>query len=468
MNLILATLDAYDLLHTGSIALAQVEANGMRIDEKFLQQTIKDTERKIKDCEAKLIADEIWRTWRKVFSGRAMLGSREQLGHVLFQMMGYECKEYTRTGRPKVDESALEAVNHPFVKEYLRWGKLNKVRGTYLEGIRREVVDGYLHPSFNLNLVRTYRSSSDTPNFQNLPIRNPEFAEIVRRCFIARKGHRIVEIDYGGLEVRIAACYHRDPVMIRYLTDPSSDMHRDAAMDCYLLEGKQVSKQTRYAAKNQFVFPEFYGSYYKLCAVDLWDSIDRLKLRVRMPGDEKEETGPTLKQHLRSKGIKKLGTCDPEIHSVPGTFEHHIREAEERLWKRFSGYAQWKLDWWNQYQEEGGFSLKTGFRINAVHKKNDVLNYAVQGASFHCLLWSLIRLQKWLTKTQMQTVIVGQIHDSLILDVHCDEFEEVLTRVKDVMSIQLPKAWDWIIVPLEVEIEACPVGGSWFEKEKVK
>ena len=64
--------------------------------------------------------------------------------------------------------------------------------------------------------------------------------------------------------------------------------------------------------------------------------------------------------------------------------------------------------------------------------------------------------------------IIGQIHDAIILDVHPDELEHVKKVIHRVTCEDLPKAWKWIIVPLEIEIECCPVDKSWAEKEKIE
>lgn len=83
---------------------------------------------------------------------------------------------------------------------------------------------------------------------------------------------------------------------------------------------------------------------------------------------------------------------------------------------------------------------------------------------FHCLLWSLIQLQKWLNKYKMKSLIVGQIHDCLLLDVPIDEIQDVLHTAKDIMTTRLRKAWDWLIVPMGVEVDVTPEGGSWADK----
>jgi len=80
----------------------------------------------------------------------------------------------------------------------------------------------------------------------------------------------------------------------------------------------------------------------------------------------------------------------------------------------------------------------------------------------------LIRLNKQFKKYAPDCYIIGQIHDSIILDINPEKFELVIRLAKKVMEKDIRKAWDWIIVPLTVEVEASPVGGSWFEKKEVE
>jgi DNA polymerase I-like protein with 3'-5' exonuclease and polymerase domains len=142
--------------------------------------------------------------------------------------------------------------------------------------------------------------------------------------------------------------------------------------------------------------------------------------------------------------------------------------VEKNFWNvRFPVYNKWKKRWWEKYLEKGYLDMLTGFRCSSPMSRNDAINYPVQGAAFHCLLWCMIELQKWLRKNNMRTLIVGQIHDSLVLDFYRKETKRVLEKAKQIMTELLPKYWDWICVPLEVEAELSPVGGSWHEKKGV-
>ena len=821
-----ATIKAYQLLHDGMIALSQIESNGIRVDENYLKRKIEKTAVKIAYLIDNLKQDDIYTTWRKTYAQQTNIGSREQLGNVLFNKLKYKSDSLTATGRHKTDQKALETLNLPFVKDFLKIEKLKKANSTYLKGIQREIVDGFLHPFYNLHLAQTYRScvakgtlievvrdiskhpkgvliedvkagdyvycydkkcnltikkvlwsgktgcrkvirlhwsargkkghvdvtpehkirlvhgnyvkagclqnkdfrkehtskhspkiqvlamgrcddrlfqtngvkelldhrfiyekligpldkkdvihhkdgnhlnnkpnnlckmtlskhsfihhtftekgriegrkqriknhkkygdrwnkgkqcynyininkysflrilakaggyltktphdfgvmknkalsldinlkrvknrydknrkyisigrlktlhkigieetrkelginyykvkqlfkerglsverkwgnqfgpfipnnhkitkieyinkivdvydieieehhnfianeicvhnSSDSPNFQNIPIRNPEISKLVRRAFVSRDGYQLVEVDYGGAEIHGAAWYHKDPVMLEYLCNPKKDLHRDMAKQCYLLPKNELTKSTdkddakrikniRYCGKNMFVFPQFYGDYYIDCSRALWEAIGVMKLHTK--------DGRSLYKFLKTNGIKKLGICDPKQKPRKGTFEKHIQDVEHDFWNnRFKIYNQWRKEWYWSYQKRGWFNTLTGFHFEGYFKRNEVINYPVQGVAFHCLLWSLIRIQKLLKKYSMRTLIVGQIHDSIISDVYRKELQNYLEICRQVMVVDIKKHWKWIITPIDIEAEVSPLGGNWHEKEKVK
>lgn len=452
--------DGYRLLHEGTLALSRVERNGIRVDTAYLDAKYEETTASIKEKERRLKKHETYKIWKKAYGDKMNLGSRPQLGHVLFKIRKFPYPHGGKPERYKVDESTLSYIKDEFVQDYLGIEKLKKAKSTYIQGIRREVVDGLLHPMFGLNMAVTYRSNCEVPNFQNIPIRNKEVSKLVRSAFIPRKGHILLELDYSGIEVRVAACLNKDPVLIEYILDKTKDMHRDMAMECYMLTKEQVDKDSRYNAKNKFVFPQFYGDWYKSCAAQLWEAIEKMHLKTA-------DKGVPLSKHLRRKGIDRLGECDPKKDPVPGTFEYHIKEVEDHFWnERFQAYTEWKNDWYRRYRKRGYFEIPTGFRCSGLFSRKETINYPIQGAAFHCLLWSLIRLNKWLLKHKMRSMIVGQIHDSIILDVHKKEYRVVLQKAREIMTQELLKYWDWIIVPLEIEAEASDV--NWFLKEKVE
>lgn len=477
------THEGYKLFHEGAQALSQVEAAGIKVDMAYLSRAKKECSQKISQLKTDLLDDSIYARWRKRFGTDANLGSRDQLGKVLFEDFKHECKVKTPSGRPSTDDEALRGLGMPFVDKYLEMGRWQKALSTYLRGIEREITDGYLHPFFNLHTTATGRSSSDSPNFQNIPIRRPEIAQLIRSMFIPRGNDRcIMEFDFKGIEVGISACYNRDPVLIKYVSDETKDMHRDMAMQCYILNKKQMTpvegdkdsakrvKNVRYSAKNGFVFPEFYGNWYVAVARDMWRMISELKLGLA--------DGTLMLKHLKKHGITKLGDIEDHMEALEvyrnasapkGTFIRHIQDVEKDFWgNRFKVYSQWKRDWIDAYNKRGYFDTLTGFRCSAVMDRKQAVNFPVQGSAFHCLLWSLTRVQKLLRKYKMKSLIIGQIHDSMIMDVVMKEQKDVMGIVRQVTMVDLAKHWKWIIVPMRIECEAAPAGKSWYEKKEVQ
>lgn len=479
-----ASPEAVKLLHEGTLALARVESNGVRIDTDYLDRTIAEVDRKAAELQKRLESDDIFKLWKDKYKHKEKIGSRVQLADVLFNELKVPyTTERTATGQHRTDGELLSKIDLPFVKDYLKWWNLRKDRSTFLEGLRREVVDGFFHPDFNLHLASTFRSSSGgdredsrsghSLNFQNLPIRDPERGKMIRQAFIPREGQYIVEVDFSGIEVRISCAYHKDPTLIKYVEDPTTDMHRDTASDLflfpveYLVKYKDWTKKTvRDWSKNRFVFPEFYGSVYFQCAPNLWEGVC---LNIKLPDSDQ-----TIADHLAKHGIRELGSCFPNGTPKSGTFVKKVKEIEDSFWQyRFPVYNQWKKSNYNAFLRQGGLKTLTGFWVGAIGKnglmsRNDVNNTGIQGSSFHCLLWSLTRIVEYIKKHKWETKVFGQIHDSLVMDVPQNELDDVLVLCKDVMIKKLPEAWKWINVPLEIEAEVAPIGRSWYEKKAIK
>lgn len=467
-----ATPAAYQLLHQGSLALAEVERAGIRIDVGYLEATTKRVAADVEDLKKKLRSGKVYAAWRKRWGLKANLGSREQLAEVLFGTLGHPYPggdgNRTATGRWKCDEPVLKLVDEPFVADYLHFQSLQDTKTKYLDGLAQQVVGGRFHASYNLHLAATYRSSSGADkssnsmgkdyNFQNLPIRDPEKAALIRPCFIPSKGCALPEMDYGGIEVKVACCATGDPRLIEDFTTPGKDPHRDTAAELFLLpvefltEHKDWAKRSvRDWAKNQFVFPEFYGSVYFQCAPPLWERLCNPK--VKIPGAE-----ISVRKHLRKHGIKELGACVPGQEPRPGTFEHHVRKVERGFWdERFVVYRDWKQKTYEKYLANGFLRTMTGFVCQwgkgGIMVRNDTANYPIQGPAFHCLLLAIIEVIRRLRKYKMKSRVVGQIHDSKLGDVPEAELQNYLEIGYDVMTRWVPKQWSWITVPLEVEAD---------------
>jgi len=283
-----------------------------------LQDITKKFRKRIARLEERLQEQPEWKEQKKKFGHKANLGSDEQLGYVLYEIQDHEPIAWTpKAHRPQLNEAALIAINTTYTKNFLKLKKLKKLEGTYLTGIAREVADdGFLRPFINLHIPVTYRSSCDSPNFQNIPIRDSDTAQYIRRAFIPRKGRVLVEVDLKANEVRVAACYHKDPTMIEYLEN-DYDLHLDMASKCFKLKRSEVTKGARFIAKNTFVFAAFYGSYYVDIARNMWEAIKTDKLT-------RKSDDVCLYDHLLQKGIVDRGEC--KVSSInPNASGFHLR-----------------------------------------------------------------------------------------------------------------------------------------------
>jgi uracil-DNA glycosylase family 4 len=436
----------------GSIVLSELAP--IRFDYEKYEEHMKNINTEVNDLHEKIMSSKEIKKW----DGKEVINynSDKQLRELLFKKCGWDSENKTKTGLESVDKITLKEFNRKFTNNILKRRKLVKIRDTYLAQFAREaVILGeyyYIYPFFDLTIPTTYRSSSYNPNFQNVPKRDKLSQSICRSTMIPSPGNRFLELDFKGMEVSTSCCYHHDPVMIDYVENPKNDMHRDVCMELFLRTLDTYTKDERHIGKNGFVFPSFYGS----------------TCRIHTDEDKKLGTGEitrniwdmlieNTKDHLAKNGISNIYY-----------FQEHIEKIEDYFWKvRFKEYQNWKWENWRNYKKKGYIELKTGFRCNSIMGFNDVNNYPIQGAAFHILLNCLIKLHYYFKENDIKSKIVGQIHDSIIIDLVPEEMNHVIGVMKRIIE-QVRKEWDWIIVPLVIEAEITEIDGSWDQKKEIK
>lgn len=452
---------AYKLFHDGILALARAEQQGLIIDTEYVEKTTKELDNRIETAEKEFYNTKFYRHWQHHSHGKININSPTQLANFLFKVKKIEPLKYTDKGTPSTDEEHLLLLNIPELNQLIEIRKLKKIRDTYLISYTREQVKGVLHPFFHLHTVTTYRSSSSSPNFQNVPKRDKEAMDLIRKAIYPRIGHQLMEVDFSGLEVSIAACYHKDPTMLDYLIQ-KKDFHKDIAIQIFKLDSfdkhKKEDKWLRYTAKNGFVFAQFYGDYYKNNAIGMCKHIELPQTRWKGTEGVLLSNGKTISSHLISKGISSFDK-----------FVEHLKVIEDDFWNnRFKVYNRWKKTQWSKYQQTGYITSHTGFTFSTKMRKNETTNYPIQGAAFHCLLWSFIRLDEIMRQREMDSRIVGQIHDAIVIDVNPNELETVRKLVKKILTKDLQEEWKWINVPLSVEADLGGVDESWADLKEFK
>ena len=444
------TYQGHLLLHKGMLALNDVENQGMRTNVSYCEKEERILSREITSLEKATENDKTIMKWKQEKGKKFNLNSAVQLRKVLYDDLKLKPKKLTNKKLPSTDKEALAThiKKVPFL-ENMQEAKKKITARNFLRGWMREAVDDILHPQFSLVAAETFRSGCSHPNLQNIPIRDEEMQKLLRSAIRPSSGRQLLEADFKGIEVSISACYHKDPVMIAYIKDKSKDMHRDMAMEIFKLKETDIAKEIRYVAKNGFVFPEFYGSYFEQVAPAIWDTVKERELRLT--------DGTLLMNHLQEN---KLNTLQQ--------FTNHIQDVENDFWRRFRVYAKWKKNRIEEYLNKGYLELLSGFRCSGPLSRNQITNFPIQGTAFHCLLWTLIRLNRKIKREGWKSRICSQVHDSIIIDLVPTERNVIIKAIQHIINKELPEHWPWIIVPMEVEMELSPVDGSWYMKKEIK
>ncbi len=446
--------DAYRLVHDGVLALARAERAGIRLDTGYCDRKIRHLSRRINHQHKQLQETKLYKQWERIFRDKTNIHSNNQLAHMLYKVLKLEPTKTTDTGQGSTDEDALRRLGLPEVDILLAIRKLCKIKSTYLTAFLREHTAGYLHPVYHLHTVKTYRSSSAEPNFQNIPKRDRDAMQICRRAIIPRAGNTLVEADFSALEVNISQCYHHDPKMLEYLTG-AGDMHADMAKQIFILDELDKTipayNTLRQAAKNGFVFPQFYGDYYLNNAHSLCDWAKLPAGTWKAGAGIEMPDGKHISDHLRNQGIKSFDR-----------FAEHMNTVENDFWNnRFAVYNNWRRSWVEQYRRRGYLRMHTGFVCSGIMRRNEIINYPIQGSAFHCLLLTFIELDNYIQRKNLRSKLIGQIHDSILLDADPDELPGIKQRLRTIVTKTLPKRWPWIVVPLEIDVDVYGVDQSW-------
>lgn len=465
-----ASPEAYKLFTQGVLALADIECTGLPVSLDKLRENSLEIKREIRETESQMRGTDVYGVVRNKYKKNAGTGSRTQLAWVLYEHFKLPGAELSEDGGYKFDKETVVAIQESpetpeEIRDYLtmfsRVQKLQTISSTFIDGLSRECVNGRVHGFIGLHGTKTYRGSADSPNLNNLPSRDAEASRYVKGAVVPRPGYHIVEIDYSALEVHIAACYHHDPTMVEYL-ECGYDMHSDVAIECFFLTPEwkakhpKLAKEARQHTKGAFVFANFYGDFYANIAQNLW----RLA-KI-----------PEIREILALNGIHKLGVTKDggKVKSDDvsrDSYARHIKEVDTKFWNdRFPIYNKWRKDLWEEYLRKGYLYTHTGFRLNGVQKRNEIINSPIQGSAFHCLLQSIIDINREIKRRNWKSRIVMEIHDSILSEVADDELDDYIALATEIMTTRLREKWKWIILDLKVEVETSDT--SWYDKKGYK
>jgi len=436
-----------EVFYPGLLALGEAEETGIRVNVKYFRRKTKELETDLKEQMELLQNRGAGLKFKNKFGRKIDIQSPKDLRLLFFNILKLKPLKKTSKDFDAVDAYTLSNINVPYSKAIMKYRKTKKMYD-YINEYDKSNDGERIHPSIELHLPASGRSSSSSPNLQNVPVRNEEARNMIRGGILPSKGNQILEADYKAIEVRIMACYSKDPVLISYIMDETKDMHRDMAMKIFKLPKEEITKELRHIGKNDFVFPQFYGDYYVPCAKSAWEDSSELKTKSGIP----------IMKHLRKVGI---GTFE--------SFTENMKKVESDFWRMLKVTKKWRDKVVEEYKKKGHVDTFFGFRRGGYMVKNQITNTPVQGTAFHCLMWSYWHIKDELKKRNLKSKLIGEIHDSLLIDMLPSEREIVVKIVNRIMTKDIINEHKkWLVVPLEVEIEATPIDGAWNTKEPLK
>ncbi len=343
------------------------------------------------------------------------INSPKQLGEILFDKMKLKGGKKTKTGySTAADVLEKLAPDCPVVQMVLDYRQLTKLNSTYAEGLAAYIgADGRIHGKFNQTITATGRISSTEPNLQNIPVRM-ELGREIRKVFVAREGCTFVDADYSQIELRILAHMSGDERLIEAYRE-AQDIHAITASQVFHIPLDQVTPLQRRNAK-----AVNFGIVYGISAFGLSEGLSISRKEAMEYIEKYFETYPGVKKFLdglveQAKEQGYVSTLFGRRRPIPELNSPRTRAFGERV----------------------------------------AMNSPIQGTAADIMKIAMVEVDRELRRRKLESRIVLQVHDELLVEAKESEAEEVVRILEDKMK----HAAD-LKVSLEVEAKT---GRSWFD-----
>ena len=383
--------------------LADMERRGVKINLQRLQSENVQMSKELVQLET-----QIYETAGRVFN----LNSSQQLGKILFEVMGIEPIKRTKSGY-STDAEVLRQLEsqYPIVAQVLKYRQVFNLKRTYLDGLEKQTDEnGRIHTTFNQTQTATGRLSSSDPNLQNIPVRTPE-GKVIRSLFEAGEGYDcLMSADYSQIELRVLAHLSGDERLIEAFSN-DDDIHRRTAEEVF----GDGELRNRAKAIN-------YGIVYGISDYGL----------AKQLNTGRKEAGEYIDQYLaRYSGVKN--------------YMDRLIEEGRRL-----GYVE---TMYGRRRQLPGLESKNQ---NARHlAERQAMNSPIQGSAADIIKLAMLAVERELQKGGYKSRMLLQVHDELVLEVVNSEIEAVTELVRREMEGAAQMK-----VPLKVDIK---FGRNWAE-----
>jgi DNA polymerase-1 len=389
--------------------LAAMELAGIGIDRAEFETMSKEL-----DSNLQRLASEIHELAGVEFN----INSPRQLGEILFEKMNlpsFKKTEKQRAASTRVDVLEELAASFPLPKKVLEYRSLSKLKGTYVDALPSLVhpKTGRLHTTFHQTVAATGRLSSSDPNLQNIPIRT-DLARRLRRAFVASPGAKLISADYSQIELRVLAHLSRDPALIEAFR-AGEDIHDRTARQVFG-ESSALSPAERRRRAKIINFSIIYGK-----------SAFTLGKEFGVPTREAQAF------------IDAYLDRYPKVREL---IDEIVREA------RRTGKVRTLFGRQRYVPEIGSRNRTTRSAAERV-----AVNTPIQGTAADLIKKAMIDLHRRLREEKLETRLLLQVHDELVLEAPDGEVETATGVVRETMENVYP-----LEVPLRVDLKA---GRSW-------
>ena len=378
----------YELELTVSDVLFVIEREGVRVDAQELHKQSHEIGEKLLALEKQAFE----------LAGQPFnLNSPKQLGEILFNQMQLPVVRKTASGAPSTDEEVLSklAQDYPLPKALLQYRGLAKLKSTYTDKLPKMVnaATGRVHTHYAQAAVITGRLSSSEPNLQNIPIRTEE-GRRVRKAFIPRQsGGQIVSADYSQIELRVMAHVSADDGLRKAFAQ-GEDIHKATAAEVFGVSVDQVNADQRRMAKT-INFGLIYGMGAHGLAGNLGIARDAAQAYI----DRYFARYPGVAQYMAA--TKALA-------------------HEQGFVKTVFGRRLWLAD------INAGGARRAGAERAAI-------NAPMQGTAADLIKMAMVTTQRWIESEKLQSRLIMQVHDELVLDVVSEELDLVCDKLPMLM-----------------------------------
>ena len=380
--------------------LARMEVLGIRVDRELLVSIAEGFGQEVVRLDAKI---------QEIAGHEFKVNSPAQLQTVLFEELGLTPTKKIKSGF-STDATSLEAIidEHIIVPEILRFRELDKLRGTYGAPLIATVAsDDRIHATFHQTVARTGRLSSEAPNLHNIPVRSEEGRRL-RTAFVPREGWTFLVADYNQIELRILAHLSQDPGLLEAF-ESAQDVHTAIAAVVFDTELLAVTKDQREQAK-----AVSYGLAYGMEAFGLGQ---RLGISV---GDAKA----IMNQYFDG------------FPSLKAYTERAVREV------RTQGFSRTEFGRIRPFPD-----LATAVGPQKAAAERQAMNAGIQGLAADIFKYALVRLDQGLLAAGLDSRLVLQVHDEVVVESPKSEHEMVAEIVRSALTGAAS-----LSVPLEISL----------------